>query len=48
MAAPLFSPVHHVAVICSDYERSKRFCTETLGFAIQSQTEVYETAAPGV
>jgi glyoxylase I family protein len=38
MAAPLFSSVHHVAVICSDYERSKRFYTETLGFAIRSET----------
>lgn len=25
---------HHVAVICSDYERSKRFYTETLGLAV--------------
>lgn len=25
--------VHHVAVICSDYERSKRFYTEVLGLS---------------
>ncbi|GAB4025206.1 SMU1112c/YaeR family gloxylase I-like metalloprotein [Spirosoma gilvum] len=28
------SAVHHIAIICSDYERSKRFYTETLGFTI--------------
>ena len=38
MAAPLFSSVHHIAVICSDYERSKHFYTETLGFAIRNET----------
>jgi glyoxylase I family protein len=38
MAAPLFTTVHHVAVICSDYERSKRFYTETLGFRIERET----------
>jgi glyoxylase I family protein len=26
--------VHHIAIICSDYETSKRFYTETLGFSI--------------
>ncbi|MFD0794183.1 VOC family protein [Mucilaginibacter litoreus] len=26
--------VHHIAIICSDYERSKRFYSETLGFTI--------------
>lgn len=30
--------VHHIAIICSDYERSKRFYTETLGFAVQAET----------
>ena len=29
---------HHIAVICSDYERSKRFYTETLGLAIVAET----------
>ncbi|TLS32721.1 VOC family protein [Geobacillus stearothermophilus] len=24
--------IHHIAIICSDYERSKRFYTEILGF----------------
>ena len=38
MAAPLFASVHHVAVICSDYDRSKRFYTEALGFPILSET----------
>jgi len=31
--------VHHIAIICSDYERSKRFYTEVLGFTIKQ--EVY-------
>ena len=31
--------VHHVAIICSDYERSKKFYTETLGCKIEQ--EVY-------
>ncbi|RRB04779.1 SMU1112c/YaeR family gloxylase I-like metalloprotein [Larkinella rosea] len=26
--------VHHIAIICSDYERSKRFYTEILGLKI--------------
>ena len=26
--------VHHIAIICSDYETSKRFYTETLGFSV--------------
>jgi glyoxylase I family protein len=32
--APLLPGIHHVALICSDYERSKAFYTETLGFRI--------------
>lgn len=36
---PLLSGLHHIAIICSDYERSKRFYTEVLGFGIQQ--EVY-------
>jgi glyoxylase I family protein len=34
--------VHHIAIICSDYERSKRFYTEVLGFTIVQ--EVYREA----
>ncbi|GGG93899.1 VOC family protein [Parapedobacter pyrenivorans] len=30
--------VHHIAVICSDYERSKRFYTEILGLSILRET----------
>ena len=26
--------VHHIAIICSDYEQSKRFYTDILGFSI--------------
>jgi glyoxylase I family protein len=35
----MFNRVHHVAVICSDYARSKRFYVEILGFKIVQ--EVY-------
>ncbi len=28
--------VHHIAIICSDYERSKNFYTGILGFAVKS------------
>ncbi|MBO9566824.1 MAG: VOC family protein [Niastella sp.] len=34
--------VHHIAIICSDYERSKKFYTEVLGFTIER--EVYRAA----
>jgi glyoxylase I family protein len=34
--------IHHIAIICSDYERSKRFYTDILGFTIQQ--EVYRAA----
>ncbi|MBF1999931.1 MAG: VOC family protein [Synechococcales cyanobacterium M58_A2018_015] len=30
--------IHHVAVICSDYEASKRFYVEVLGFPIIRET----------
>ena len=30
----IFSSVHHVAIICSDYTRSKDFYTQILGFPI--------------
>jgi glyoxylase I family protein len=29
-----FLSIHHVAIICSDYERSKHFYTQTLGLKI--------------
>ncbi len=31
--------IHHIAIICSDYERSKHFYTEILGFCVLN--EVY-------
>jgi glyoxylase I family protein len=31
--------LHHIAIICSDYEKSKQFYTEILGFKIDN--EVY-------
>ena len=34
----LFNRFHHVAVICADYERSKRFYTEILGFQVIAET----------
>lgn len=30
--------VHHVAIICSDYARSKRFYVETLGLRVVAET----------
>lgn len=29
--------IHHIAIICSDYNRSKKFYTEILGFEILSE-----------
>ena len=29
--------IHHAAIICSDYEASKRFYTETLGLAVLAE-----------
>lgn len=33
-----FRRIHHVAIICSDYERSKRFYVSVLGGAVVSET----------
>ena len=30
--------IHHVAIICSDYEKSKQFYVEILGFSIIQET----------
>lgn len=30
--------IHHIAIICSDYERSKKFYVNVLGFAIIQET----------
>jgi glyoxylase I family protein len=30
--------IHHVAIICADYDRSKRFYTEVLGLPIVAET----------
>ncbi|WP_066382476.1 MULTISPECIES: VOC family protein [unclassified Anabaena] len=30
--------IHHIAIICSDYERSKKFYVEVLGFPIIKET----------
>ncbi len=34
--------IHHIAIICSDYEQSKRFYTEVLGMEVMA--EVYREA----
>lgn len=34
----MLEAIHHVALICSDYERSKAFYTETLGLKIVHET----------
>lgn len=33
----MLKSVHHIAVICSDYEKSKQFYTEVLGFEILAE-----------
>ncbi|WP_221390848.1 VOC family protein [Dyadobacter sp. NIV53] len=33
----LLKSVHHIAIICSDYEKSKAFYTEKLGFQIDRE-----------
>lgn len=38
MAALELGPLHHVAVICTDYERSKHFYTQVLGLAVVRET----------
>lgn len=38
----MLNKVHHIAIICTDYERSKRFYTEVLGLTILR--EVYRAA----
>ncbi|MBT2625054.1 VOC family protein [Bacillus sp. HU-1818] len=34
----MFESIHHIAIICSDYEKSKTFYTEKLGFDIVQET----------
>ena len=38
----MFSKLHHIAIICSDYAVSKKFYTEVLGFQVIQ--EVYREA----
>jgi len=38
----MFNRIHHVAIICSDYSRSKHFYVEILGFA--AVREIYREA----
>jgi glyoxylase I family protein len=38
----MFNRIHHVAIICSDYSRSKHFYVEILGFKVVS--EIYREA----
>jgi glyoxylase I family protein len=33
----LLRGIHHIAIICSDYNRSKKFYTEVLGFKIVNE-----------
>lgn len=34
----MLKSIHHIAIICSDYEKSKAFYTETLGFEVIQET----------
>ena len=42
MSKPLLTAIHHVALICSDYPRSRAFYSETLGLPIVR--EIYRDA----
>lgn len=33
-----FNKVHHIAIICSDYKKSKSFYVDTLGLEVQNET----------
>jgi glyoxylase I family protein len=35
---PKIEAIHHIAIICSDYERSKQFYTDVLGLTIVQET----------
>lgn len=37
MTTPVLNGVHHAAIICSDYQRSKRFYSEILGLPIVAE-----------
>ena len=37
--------LHHIAIICSDYERSKQFYTEILGFKIDNEVYRHERSS---
>lgn len=34
--------LHHIAIICNDYEKSKKFYTQILGFKIERETYRHE------
>jgi glyoxylase I family protein len=38
MNTPLLQSVHHIAIICSNYELSRKFYTEVLGCTIVKET----------
>jgi len=33
-----FNKIHHMAIICSDYKKSKSFYVDTLGLKVQNET----------
>lgn len=37
MNAPVLSRIHHAAIICADYQRSKAFYTEVLGLEVVAE-----------
>lgn len=41
----MFRRIHHIAIICSDYEKSKRFYVEKLGFEVVRETFREERAS---
>jgi glyoxylase I family protein len=41
----MFKRLHHIAIICSDYEKSKNFYTEILGFEVIQEVYRKERAS---
>ena len=37
ISMPILKSIHHIAIICSDYQKSKQFYTDILGFKIDRE-----------
>ena len=41
----MFSKIHHIAIICSDYQKSKDFYTKSLGLKVENEVYRAERAS---